>query len=301
MVKSWVLPLLVGLGLANASSAYAEDGAPPLKGQPAAQAEPAPSSSSSAPSKDATAEVATMRVFDGRALGRVDPTVQKLIEGIEEGCRDRFMSREGPSLADQRRCDAAVARLTARGRGAAPAMFEWLNDSDTKFGYARNRVFFALSKIDDPKVRETLLAGAERITREKCEEFGDDLWTLDGTLRAMFGAGPSVDAPWVETAVTDDWERHTRDVQRWRAFAVAAGSKRRSALRTEALRTARAGTTDDDPVRAYQAIAALLELAPREARRAAATYGKRVTDAPMRDAFESLESEATWRLGSTRS
>jgi len=242
-----------------------------------------------------------VRVFDGRALGRVDPAVQKLIDGIEEGCRDRFMSREGPSLADQRRCDAAVARLTARGRGAAPAMFEWLNDSETKFGYARNRVFFALSKIDDPKVRETLLAGAERITREKREEFGEDLWTLDGTLRGMFGAGPAVDAPWVEAVVTDDWERHARDVQRWRAFAVAAGSKRRSALRGEALRSARAGKTDDDPVRAYQAIAALLELAPREARPAAAAYAKRVTDAPVRDAFESLESEATWRLGSTRS
>jgi hypothetical protein len=301
MGKSWVVSLVVGLGLANGGLVYADDGAPPLKGQPAPQPAPTPPSPPTDPSTDATVEVASVRVFDGRALGRVDPAVQKLIAGIEEGCRDRFMSREGPSLADQRRCDAAVARLTARGRGAAPAMFEWLNDSDTKFGYARTRVFFALSKIDDPKVRETLLAGAERIVREKREEFGADLWTLDGTLRGMFGAGPAVDAPWVEAAVADDWQSHALEVERWRAFAVASGPKRRSTLRAEALRSARATKSDDDPIRAYQAIAALLELAPREARPAAAAYAKRVTDAPVRDAFESLESEATWRLGSKRS
>ncbi|HTJ80138.1 MAG TPA: hypothetical protein VL400_00405 [Polyangiaceae bacterium] len=286
--------------IASASSvARADDGAPTVgdaspygarskKVAPAKAPPPAPQEAAEAPKGP----------FDGSALGAIDPVTVKAIAALDEACVSSPMSREGMTREEEARCNLAMARITARGKAGASAILASLDDSGGNHPYyARSQLYAALGKLDDEKVREAVVAGYEKIAKEKLEDFESDSYELDETLKTMFATGPEADIPWETTPVADNWATLAATTAAWRKVATDNAGKKRNEILIGRLTAAKKDKKSDDPKVAYRAIAYLLRPAPREAKTSAHLYAAR-KDLPedVASAFGDLESEAEFRL-----
>jgi hypothetical protein len=240
---------------------------------------------------------AKIAMFDVTGFGPVDAASRRLVEQMQASCLASMMSREGPSPAEQRQCRGAMAKLAARGKKAVPAIFEALNRDDGHALFLRDRLYRTLATLDDPKIRDVLLAGFERMANERIESRGADLWSLDSTLHAMSGDGPDADVPWESTPIVEGWERWADRTAKWREFREKIGPRSRREVRRTAHARARAERASEDPRVAFRAIAKLVELAPAEARSAALAYEKRALAPEVREAFRALSADASFRMG----
>lgn len=283
---------LVGL-LALAISGQARaDGPPPVKGKaPPAETPPAQAKT-----------VQTKKPFDASELGARDAAADKDVARVDERCMSDPMSREGPSPEEVAKCNAAVARLMARGKKGAPSIFAALNSLNSESSYyGTNRLLFALGKIDDKKVRNVVLAGFQKIAADELDENFMMVHHIPETLEAMLGAAPEAIVPWEYESVTDHWEEQREVAARWKAFAGANADKSRLELAAERAKKARKEKADADPKKAYRAIKFLVSRSPSEALNAAKAYQKRKDLAEdVASEFESLQFEAEMVLEEQR-
>jgi hypothetical protein len=286
MIRSATLAALVVLTWSQIASA--DKPSPPLKGK-APPEEKAP---------ERAKRVETKKPFDFSDLGARDAASDKDVARVNERCVSDPMSREGPTPEEEARCNAAVAKLVARGKKAAPSILASLNtlDNDRSY-YASNRLLFALGKIDDKKVRGAVLAGYSTIAKEELEDHTLVVHQLPEALESMLGAAPPAMIPWEEQPVTDGWEEHRLGAKTWQTFLGATEGKTRKQITLEHFAKSRKEKADDDAKKAYQAISFLVTRSPHEALKAADAYAKRKDlDSKIVVAFDSLKSEAEWRV-----
>lgn len=253
-----------------------------------------------APEQAKKAEV--QKPFDYSELGAREAAAEKAVAKVKERCVADPMSREGPTPEEQARCNLAVAQLTGLGKKGAPSILVALNAADEIASYyAVNRLLFSLGKIDDKQVRGVVVDGFATIAKEEADAQAILVYQLPETLEAMMGSCPPVDLPWENGAVTDAWEENRKTAARWSAFATENADKTRKQLAAEHMTRARKEKASEDPAKAYRAIEHLVDRAPFEALKAAKAYASRKDlDEDIADAFESLESQAEWRIEELR-
>ncbi|NUO50885.1 MAG: hypothetical protein HOV80_18690, partial [Polyangiaceae bacterium] len=261
---------------------------PPVKGKAPPPASP--------PAQAKTAE--TTKPFDASKLGQRDATSDKEVARVNERCVSDPFSREGPSPAENAKCTAAVARLVARGKKAAPSILAALNEkNEDRSYYASNRLLFALGKVDDKKVRQAVADGFVAIAKAEMDDQTDIIYQIPDALEAMMGAAPEVDAPWKASSVTDSWEEHRQTAARWKAFVAANEGKSRKQISQDRFAQARKDKADADAEKAYRAISFLVSRSPNEALKAAKAYQKRDDlDDDVASEFESLQSQAEMHI-----
>jgi len=236
--------------------------------------------------------------FDTGGLSAIDPVTVKAIAALDEACVASPMSREGMSHDEEVRCNLAMAKISARGKVGASAVFAALNDPNAAHPYyARSQLYAALGKIDDEKIRGVVVAGLQKIATEELSDYEQDLYQLDETLNAMFATSPDADVPWDAKPVPDDWEGARANSRAWLAVQSKWAGKKRNEILITRLTTAKKDKTSADPKVAYQAIAYLVRHTPRTAKASAHTYAARdELAAEVRSGFEDLEQEAEFRL-----
>lgn len=282
------LVLAVSLAISTWSAAALADKTVSIKGK-APPAEPAPEKAKT---------IETKKPFDFGELGARDAAADKAIAKVMERCVSDPFSREGPTVTETARCNAAVARLTAFGKKAAPSIFAALNSPDgLESYYAMNRLLFALGKIDDKKVRSVAIDGFATIAKEESDVHASFAYQIPESLEAMMGATPPVQLPWEPSEVSDPWEEHRKTAGAWKEFAADNEDKTRKQIASAHLAKARKEKTDDDPAAAYRAIAFLVARSPLEAKRAAEAYLKREgLEGDVESGFDMLKSQAEWKI-----
>ena len=101
-------------------------------------------------------------VFRDAELGRSSPAAKWEVTRVQKDCAFHVMSREGPSMAEMTRCEAAVSKLVRRGAAAAPAVLAALDDEKTEWG-PRHRLYDVLARTADARLVEPLIRGMARI------------------------------------------------------------------------------------------------------------------------------------------
>ena len=242
------------------------------------------------------------RPFDYSGLGARDAAADKAVAKVKERCVADPMSREGPTPEEQARCNLAVAQLTGLGKKGAPSILAALDEARGYEGYyAVNRLFFALGKIDDKKVRGVVVEGFSTFAKEEDDEASLIGENVQLALEAMMGATPPVALPWEPAVVTDHWEATRHAAAAWKGFAAENADKTRKQIAAEHVTRARKEKASDDPAKAYRAIEHLVARAPFEALKAAKAYASREgLDDDVASAFELLQSQAEWRIEDLR-
>ena len=251
------------------------------------------------PPKQEAAKPAATGPFDLSKLDPVDSATTKAIAALAERCLASEFSREGPSAQEVAKCNAAVASVGAQGKKGVSAILAVLNDPTYKLRtFGRQRLYGVLAKMEDEKTRDVVIEGLAKIASEKLSDHIAYAGEIDKTLRAMAGSGPAVAIPWeAKAAVRDSFAELADSAAAWRAFHKANEGKTRAQMTEEALKEARAGKKDDDPKKAYRAINALWQHAPKEALGAVKAYRKRSDLAkPTAEAFEWLESRIEFQI-----
>lgn len=273
-----------------ATTAWADEPAPPISDKaPPASAKPKTPPKAAPPTEEAKTP------FDVGELGPIDPRAAKAIEKLAQECVASPFARDGMDARQEAKCNAAVSGVVAQGTKGASAIFAALNDQLTTY-YARDRLFFALSKMDDEVVRDVTIRGMARINTDKMTAYARDRWQLDETLRSMMGAGPEPALPWEATKVRDAWAEGKANAMAWRIFQRKNEGKTRAEIRKEHLASARTNKADQSFAKSYRAISYLVAESPREAMNAAKEMLKRSDlTGEIRAAFESLQSDAEYR------
>ena len=208
-------------------------------------------------------------VFDASELGTPDKATEALIKTVEEKCSAEPRSREGMSPREEKRCNATVARLVQQGSRAVPAIFAKLNaENDFSHYYARTRLYYALGKMDDPKVEDILIRGFARVATKKLDGYSNDLPMIQNALVAMNGVDPVGAEAIGKPDITDQWASAEDQVFTWRLWQRDHAGKTKTALKSEALKRARADKSSKNLKTAYLALSTLAELAPPQALKA---------------------------------
>ena len=207
------------------------------------------------------------KIFDTDELGTPDKASVVLIKSIEKKCFDSPLSREGMSEDQTKRCNAAVARLVGHGKAAIPGIIAALNergDDAYQHDYARNRLYYALAKTDDPRVEDILLRGYARIATTQDTDYLSEVESIDAALSTMNGTSP-IDATRPSDTADDPWKAGERSVFVWRLWQKAHASTPKAKVRSEALAEARRDVSSPDLKKQWVALSTLSEQAPSEA------------------------------------
>ncbi len=233
-------------------------------------------------------------VFDATEIGVPDKATLALITSVEEKCSAEPRSREGMSPAQEKRCNAVVARLVQRGSAAVPAIFAKLNaENDYSHYYARTRLYYALGKMDNPKVEDVLLRGYARVATKKLDGYSNDVSMIENALVAMNGVDPVGAEAIGKADVTDPWVAAEDSVLTWRVYQRDHAGQAKSALKAAALKRARTDKSSPDLKKAYLAISTLAELAPSEGLKAASKLiENEAVSSNDKNPFYALESRA---------
>jgi hypothetical protein len=288
VVGSWVVATCATLG-----PAYA-DGPVPIVGQPppAAVSPPSPATAGTQ-----SAEAERDVPFDPKGFGKPSPQATKLVLRVEQQCYASPLSREGMTPHDEARCNVAIARLSSMGVAAVPAIVDRLNQRDAiEHYYGRSRLYYVLGRLADQRVRQVMVDGLVWMTVHHESDFVQDLGSMEVALKEAYGGVPMRRAHWAQDVAVDARSEQEQRTAQWVAHAARYRGKTRGYVIADMMGRARRELASADAATAYEAVASLMQFAPREAGRAATAYAAREgLDGEQRSAFEALVSESEWR------
>jgi hypothetical protein len=186
---------------------------------------------------------------------------------VEKHCSFQMMSRMGPDPKEVAACDASVARLSARGASAVPAILASLDSEGTSHS-ARERLYAALAKSGDPAVAAKMIDAMAKVAQNRVERRAYEAVQMEEVAKTILRAAPSERAPWVRD-VADPYVAITDQVIAWRVHQRDNAGKSLDDVAAERLAKARAEKADPDAQKAFLAVRHLIEVDPVEGRAAA--------------------------------
>lgn len=133
------------------------------------------------------------------------------LKAVQSKCVFSRFSREGPSLAEVRVCEGAVAQVARRGPAAIGAIFKALDDGNTTWE-AKRRLYDLLARTKDTRLIEPLVRGLSRITARHLKNREWELSVMQDALSELSQAPIREALPGIPDTRQVSLRRRTLDV-----------------------------------------------------------------------------------------